>query len=310
LTAFGVAVWPATVRAVELPPAGHFTLWQLPSQTKRGRGTDCHQMMSYVIQGPTGRVAVIDGGWVGDAPYLKEFLRGLGGHVDDWFISHQHADHIGALTAILQKPDGTRVDRIHASLLSERWIRQVNFRPGADELEPAMAFNAAIKASGNSVTRPALGDETALDGLKFQILQVSDESGWTKNMNEQCMVVRLSTPGTSVLFLVDLGTEGGKRLLAGKLADKLPSEYVQMAHHGNWAVGWEVYEAVKAKYALWPTPNWLWDAPLNNRDRFDTAVYRQWMKELGIQEDYVMKDGLIRLDLPLQKPVAAPAQNR
>ena len=81
-------------------------------------------MMSYVLQSPYGRLVVIDGGYEGDAPYLRKFLRDRGGRVDAWFISHQHDDHFGALTAILRQSDGLTIDRIYASLLSEEWIRR------------------------------------------------------------------------------------------------------------------------------------------------------------------------------------------
>lgn len=297
LLLFGqVAVWPDTIQASDLPPAGHFSLWQLPSQSAQ-------QMMSYVIQSPTGRVAVIDGGTVKDGDYLTKFLLALGGHVDDWFISHAHNDHVDALTYILSSPDlrGLKIDRVYASLVGEQWLQQHD--PG-NMLPSTRAFKAALAARGKSVIQPTLGQEIILDGINFQVLHLADENIFTVS-NDQSMVVRLTTPGASVLFLGDLEVEGGKQLLASKWADKLPSEYVQMSHHGNWGVERPVYEAVRAKYALWPTPVWLWDAPLDHPTGYTTAKYRQWMQDLGIKKNYVMKDGLIRLDLPMKKSAAA-----
>jgi beta-lactamase superfamily II metal-dependent hydrolase len=297
-----VAVWPSALEAVELPPAGHFTLWQLP----------LYFGMSYVIQSPTGHLAVIDGGSAPDgmnqdAAYLKEFLRARGGHVDDWFISHCHSDHVDVLTYILSSPDlrGLKIDSIYASLVSEPWLQQHD-RTGM--LPTTRAFKAALAARDKSVIRPTLGQEIVLDGVNFQVLTLADENIFT-NSNDQSMVIRLTTTGTSILFLGDLEEEGGKRLLASKLADRLRSEYVQMAHHGNWGVGREFYAAVKAKYALWPTPGWLWDVPADHPRRFTTPKYRQWMRELGVEKNYVMKDGLIRLDLPMKKPASAPSRD-
>ncbi len=63
--------------------------------------------MCCVLQTPGGHVLVIDGGWEADAAYLRDFLRRLGGRVHTWFITHQHDDHFGALTAILRKPDAS-----------------------------------------------------------------------------------------------------------------------------------------------------------------------------------------------------------
>jgi beta-lactamase superfamily II metal-dependent hydrolase len=284
------------------PPPGCFSLWQLPRyQDTIG--------MSYVIQSPHGHLVVIDGGWINDAPYLKRFLQERGGHVDAWFITHQHDDHMGALTAILPKPEGLRIDRIYASLLSESWIAR--YAP-ADELGPAKDFNAALAAAGQRAIQPKLGEEIAIDGLKIEVLSLADENGPKQNpINNACMVLRLSTPGTSVLFLGDLGVEGGQRLLAGPMAGRLRSEYVQMAHHGQNGVGRAVYEAVKARYALWPTPHFLYDLPEPwMKKQFRTAEVRRWMQELGIEKNYVMKDGLIRLDLPMEKVHPMPAATK
>ena len=96
-------------------------------------------MMSYVLQSPQGELVVIDGGWEGDGPYLKRFLLDHGGRVHTWFITHPHDDHIGALTAILRQPDGLKIDRIYAALLSDAWFK----RNDPNELAPAQALNAA-----------------------------------------------------------------------------------------------------------------------------------------------------------------------
>lgn len=267
------------------PPSDCFTLWQLPSQTGS-------QIMSYVIQSPHGQVIVVDGGFLADAPYLRNFLEHLGGTVHAWFLSHQHVDHIGAITATLTNPGPIQIENIYASLLSEEWIQKYEPREG-DTMQPARELNAALAACGRVVSPLAEGQEIVIDGLCFEVLLAADESRPSENaVNNQSVVLRLATPGTSVIFLGDLGVEGGERLLEGKSAEKLPSEYVQMAHHGQAGVDRPVYAAIGAKYALWPTPDWLWT--------WDTTKeVRTWMKELGVRENYVLKDGLIELDLPM-----------
>lgn len=284
LTACVLSAHTGVTLADVLPPAGCFSLWQLPSQTD-------NIMNSYVIQSPNGHVVVMDGGYKADTPYLKSFLNNLGGHVDAWFISHQHDDHIEALTATLQSlsSNGITIDNIYGSMLSEAWIQQYE----SNALAPAQALNAALAAASKSVTQPALGQNIAIDGLNFQILQIADPSQPTGNaINNQSMVVRLSSPDTSVLFLGDLGVEGGVRLLKSSLADRLPSQYVQMAHHGQAGVGQAVYEAIGAEYALWPTPSGIWNWPT-------TLETRGWMAGTGVKHNYVMwRDGLVQLDLP------------
>lgn len=286
-----LATWLSASRADDLPavdrlpPPNCFTFWQLPSQTGS-------QIMSYVIQSPHGQVIVVDGGFTGDAPYLRNFVTNLGGTVHAWFLSHQHIDHIGAITAVLANPGPVEIEKTYASLLSEPWLKQ--YEPNEnDTMGPARELNAALAAAGKSVSPLSEGQEIVVDGLHIEVLLAADESQPSENaVNNQSVVLRLSTPGTSVIFLGDLGVEGGERLLQGKSAAKLPSEYVQMAHHGQAGVDRPVYAAIQPKYALWPTPDWLWT--------WDTTKeVRGWMKELGVQENYVLKDGLIELNLPM-----------
>ena len=40
---------------------------------------------------------MVDGGFPSEAPYLYEYLKSLGGHVQAWFITHLHRDHCGLL---------------------------------------------------------------------------------------------------------------------------------------------------------------------------------------------------------------------
>lgn len=274
------------------PTVGKLRLWQLPAQSER------NVMMSYVLQTAKGQLLVIDGGWEADAPYLREFLRHLGGRVHTWFITHQHDDHLGALTVLLRQPEGLQIDRIHASLLSEEWIGQHE----PDQAPAIRAFNAAVAAYGKPVSAARVGEKLVVDSVTIETLAVSDATVKDLNnfINNQCMVLRLSTPATSVLFLADLGAAAGDRLLASNPGDeRLRSEYVQMAHHGQNGVRRTFYEAIHARYALWPTPEWLYEAKKDSR--FDTATVRQWMQELGIQKNYVMKDGLVELVLPVSR---------
>jgi glyoxylase-like metal-dependent hydrolase (beta-lactamase superfamily II) len=54
---------------------------------------------------------VIDGGWERDTPYLRLFLRSLGRRVHTWFVTHQHDDHIGALTSLLRQSKSKGITR-------------------------------------------------------------------------------------------------------------------------------------------------------------------------------------------------------
>ena len=94
-----------------------------------------------------------------------------------------------------------------------------------------------------------------------------------------------------------MGYVGGQFLLK-EAGDRLKADIVQMAHHGQNGVDKKVYMAVAPRICLWPTPQWLWDN--DNGDGYDSGAWRtletrQWIEELGVERNYVVKDGDIML---------------
>jgi beta-lactamase superfamily II metal-dependent hydrolase len=267
-----------------------FTLWQLPEQTYS-------QMMSYVIRTPSGKIVVIDGGMPGDAPYLRGFLAALGNHVDVWFLSHPHDDHMGAITEILNKPGDLKIGRIYASMPDAKWIREV---VTADEQDAIALFQKSLGAAGKTAIDLKLGQTMNIDGVKFEVLGVRNSEIHPNPLNNSSIVLRVSDSAKSILFLGDLGPEGGEKLLRGKYAGRLHADYVQMAHHGQNGVGLPVYEAIRPTYCLWPTPTWLWDNNINGKGKgtgpWKTLEVRQWMEDLHVKHSYVSEDGLVRID--------------
>ena len=149
------------------------------------------------------------------------------------------------------------------------------------------------------------GDVLEIDECRIEFLYNQRDGLYSNPMNDASLVFKLITPSKSVLFLGDLGPEGGDILLE-ECYDRLPSDMVQMAHHGHMNVGMEVYAAVGAKTCLWCAPDWLYAeeelpdylknpqylAPDPSRLRmYGTAITRQWMDQLGATAHYVTKDG-------------------
>ena len=271
--------------------SGHFTLWQLPSQSPS-------QMNSYVLQTQKGKIIVVDGGMKEDAAYLKGFLAAVGNHVNAWFISHPHSDHINALTCILNNPSDLKIDKIYASLPSEEWIEK--YDPPVT-LQNLRSFNDAMKKSNRKHTELCLGEVIEIDGIKIEILGVKNLDLTGNAGNNSSVVMKVLDSKKSVLFLGDLGVEGGEKLLKN-LSDKkekLKADYVQMAHHGQNGVNKAFYEVVQPKYCLWPTPRWLW-----NNDNgggkgsgpWVTLEVRKWMIELGVEKHFVSADGLQKIE--------------
>lgn len=232
-----------------------FRIWHL-------RSSGYWQMMSYVIEtGRLRKLIVIDGGMALDAKNLKRFiqLRNPTGafSVDAWFITHQHIDHFGALNALIQtevKPG--QIGMIFGSFLPVSTIQAVGNE--GEAVVPAQALNDGIARIGiphNVDLMP--GNVIWIDGVKIEILGARNldlGAQMEQNfVNDSSLVFRVSDGARSILFTGDLGRFGARKLLAGPYRSRLPSDYVQMAHHGAYGATPEFYQHVNARYCLWPT---------------------------------------------------------
>ena len=262
-------------------------LWQLPSQTGG-------QMNSYVLQTVNGKIIVIDGGYAEDAPYLKGFLAALGNHVDMWFVSHQHIDHINALTAILQSSGDLKIDKIYGSMLDETWIKKHE----QGMLKTATDFNDALQKAQKEVVELTLGQIIKIDGMTIEIMGIKNPEIIANGINNSSVVMRVWDACKSVLFTSDLGVEGGQKLMKGTYRNHLKSDYVQMSHHGQSGVDVFFYKAVSPKYCIWPTPLWLWDNDDGHgkgKGPWKTQEVLGWMDKLKVQKHYRLFDGLITI---------------
>jgi hypothetical protein len=119
----------------------------------------------------------------------------------------------------------------------------------------------------------AKGLSFEIDGVKIDVLQTWDAADGTSNINDTSLVLRAHIGEQTVLFLNDLGSIGGRRLLA-TYGDQLKSDIVQMAHHGQAGVNKDVYDAIDADVHLWPTPIWVWQ---NANQTYQIDEVRKWL---------------------------------
>lgn len=269
-------------------PPGFYTVWQL-------QGVNDRHMMSYVISDSDRNLFVVDGGRKEDAGNLKAFLQKKGGEVTGWFITHPHDDHVGALTALLNEGlDGTsglKIQTIYGSFLEESLMetchrnRVINYRE----------LKSALDRSKVHFVNTSSGMIFGNTKMKIEVLTDISPEITNNCMNNSSIVYRFSDDKKSVLFLGDLGVQAGNKLLKGPFKEKLKSDYVQMAHHGQRGVGLNVYKKIGPTGCLWPTPKWLWENDNGkgyNTGPWDTIRVRQWMEKLGVTKHFVMADGL------------------
>jgi len=251
-------------------------------------------MQSYVVQSEAGRVIVIDGGMACDGDYLKRFIADRGNHVDSWFITHPHEDHIDALTWILSNPGDLEIDSIYASFPSVEWIQQHE----KGTTHSLTNFIAALENAGRSYIDVEQGAIFDIDEIHIEILSVENPGITLNAVNNSSLVMRFSDPAKSILFTGDIGVRAGDKILKTVDPRKLKADYVQMAHHGQGCAGKNFYEVVQPEYCLWPTPLWLWNNDSGggyDSGPWGTLETRKWMDELNVKKHYVSAFGLVEI---------------
>ena len=261
-------------------------------------------MQSYVIKTQNGKLIVIDGGIDGDgkdrAPYMPAALRSIMGvgedeyfEVEAWFLSHAHKDHMYELSKMLKdysEASNYKINNIYfdfpefgsaeypaqngdmeISQIKEN-INKYGEVIGA-EVKDGSTYYDDINGAVINAEAVAKGLSFEIDGVKVDVLQTWDPADGTSNLNDTSLVLRAWIGEQSVLFLNDLGSIGGRRLLT-TYGDELKSDIVQMAHHGQAGVNKDVYVAIDADVHLWPTPIWVWN---NASQIYQIDEVRKWL---------------------------------
>lgn len=268
-----------------------FSLWQLAQ-------FDFEVQMCYIIRADDGKISVVDGGMPIAAQKVSGYLKQLGGRVHTWVVTHPHIDHIGVLDEVIDGKE-IEIDRILHSKLNEDWVAR--YEPVNRQL--VSDYNQKIADSGIPVIDVKKGEVYPIGkGVDLKVLAIKNDSITVNAINNSSLVFKVESRSKSVLFLGDLGIEGGKKLLKEIDHKGLKADYVQMAHHGQNGVGLDFYKAVDADYALWPTPKWLWEnkAPGQSAGtgNYQTPAVKSWTeKELGIKKNYVAGlEGTLQID--------------
>ena len=154
------------------------------------------------------------------------------------------------------------------------------------------------------------GETLEIDELKFDFLFTYRPYLTSNPINDSSLVFKMTTPNKTVLFLGDLGPDGGD-ILFRESRQLLKSDIVQMAHHGHMNVSMEVYAAISPSACMWCAPDWLYNEVeipdyLDKKEKFikmgrvrmyGTKITRDWMELLGVKKHYVTKDGTQEIEL-------------
>ena len=265
------------------------TLIQLSPQTKS-------QMMGYIIKTKNNKMIVIDGGIVGDTDNLMKYIEEHNNKVDYWFLTHNHNDHASAFTEIINNKN-IEVDNVYASLNEKEWY-EINEPTRAEFSDYLIDTLSSDKLKGK-VKSPELNEKMKIDGINVEILGIRNPEITENPGNEQSMVIKFDTGKTTLLILGDTGEKSSEKLLENQ-KEKLKSDMVQMAHHGQAGATQELYKAINPKICLWPTPDWLWNNDNGggeNSGSWKTLETRKWMEKMSVKKNYVAKDGDIAIKI-------------
>lgn len=146
---------------------------------------------------------------------------------------------------------------------------------------------------------PKINEVIKIDNVNAEILVVKNPEITENPENEQSVIVKFYIADKSLLILGDIGEKGSLKLLNNQ-KQKLESDYVQMAHHGKNGATRELYATISPKECFWPTTKWLWNN--DSGEGYGTGPWknletRKWMEELGVQTNYVSKDGDITIKI-------------
>ena len=271
-------------------------------------------MMSFVIITKNNNAIVIDGGRPADMPLLKEYIGGR--HISAWILTHAHDDHIGGFVSEFKKNGGADFDieKIYYNFPSFEALNNPNVSNYEfykwELMETLPSFNEVLPMFQEKTHITTQGESIQIDEVKIDFI-FSYHEGLTSNlMNDSSLVFKVITPNKTVLFLGDLGPDGGD-VLYFESRDLLKADMVQMAHHGGLGVSMEVYAAIEPKACLWccreESYNGTWvPGVMYNKEQLkrqgwirmrELLVTRRWMEQLGVKEHYVTKDGTQRIVL-------------
>ena len=244
---------------------------------------------SFIITTEDGKVIVVDGGHTAETDYFIEYLRAVTGqcvpHIDAWFLSHPHDDHVQVFLETAENRAGeVTFDKVLLNFLPYELYESRSQQEG---MEMVSEFNRISKAFPEKVQILNAGDVFNIGAAKITVLYAPDES--FIDVNEHSVIFRMDLGGTSVMFTGDAQVNAGNKTLAEwESTGLIDCDVCKMAHHGQNGVDRNFYEAVSPEICLWPTPTWVWD---NTNGNLKTLEVRAWMEELGVKKNYKAFEG-------------------
>ncbi len=220
--------------------------------------------MSYVFRLADGSFFLIDGGYFteGEADELFAFLKASGGEkpvIRGWLFTHAHQDHIGCfMDFVLRHLEEVVIEGLYYNFQPVDLSKaKGDPRKKSNDIATVREFYGILenRCGDLPVTKLRTGDVLRFGELELEVLYTADDIlPLETSFNDYSCVTKVTVRGQSVLFLGDVQEEGSAWLLTHK-KEKLPSDFVQVSHHGFNGATEALYRAIRADVALFPCPD-------------------------------------------------------
>ncbi|MDE5670757.1 MAG: MBL fold metallo-hydrolase [Eubacterium sp.] len=196
---------------------------------------DVGQGDSEFIQLPDGKCMLIDASTSDCAEKIIDFISKLGySRIDYLVATHPHADHIGAMKAVVEHFD---IGEIYMPKVSANTKTYENLLLAI--AEKGLRINTA-KAGAAVIESDALSAEF-LAPVKASY----------DNLNDYSAVLRLQYGNHVFLFMGDAENTAEKDILKNATKEKLKADVLKVGHHGSkTASGFEFVSAVSPEIAV------------------------------------------------------------
>ena len=241
------------------------------------------QYMFYTITSPTGKLIVIDGGTTDNTEKVREVIQKKGNTVDCWILTHPHPDHIGAFNTIYSNPGNIKINDIYTVNLDYN-----KYFAKQSPCDDVTVYRTFLDQTANDKRIHYLyrGDHISLIGLDCTVFNSYDnivDSLSNDLCNDGSLMLKLKNQNESILFCADVGSIMSDTIIK-QFGDQLPSDYIQMGHHGNGGLSENFYKMVKPKVAIFDAPKWLLEnknPDTNETYSYTTPKNRSLMESIG-----------------------------
>lgn len=229
----------------------------------------------YTLYNPKRGLIVVDGGWTEDAQGVRDVVKMFGNQVDAWILTHPHQDHIGAFNAIYPDRQGMEIKQVYTvdMAIPKECLEVAPW----DSVE---AYEDFLKLKVKDLQYLYTGEKKEICGLEVTVLNAFGEHvrQYSKDyLNDGSLMFQVKAKEQTMLFCADVGVSVSDYLF-NRWADTLPSDYLQMGHHGYGGLKDDFYRKVSPKVAFFDAPAHMM---LDETGKFDNPKHVKLMEGMG-----------------------------